>query len=153
MIMEVVKSPGDPTPVALSRQGMFSPISVQSVDPAAGVEPIFTVPANKTWLIRSLHAPLTTNATVANRRPHLVIDDGANIYYRRPSNVVTAASTTNAYVFATEAPAQAAIDGVIVEPMPFIRVPAGHRVRLLTTAIVAGDDYGTCRLAVEELDA
>lgn len=125
--------------------------SIAVADPAAGAEWSETVPTNARWVLYSVRATLTTDATVANRVPTVVIDDGANELARVASTAVQAASLVRPYSFgAFGVGIDQGASGVTV-PAPFpLPLQGGWRVRSLTGAIVAGDDWSVPRLLVEE---
>lgn len=126
---------------------------VLSADPAAGAEVSITVPAGEDWRLMSGRVPLVTSATAANRRPHIVMDDGtASVHMRSPVGAVQAASLTVGYNFGPGIPQDAAVvDGEIRMTLPTgeIYLPAGHRIRTITTALQVGDNYGPMALLVE----
>lgn len=127
---------------------------VLSADPAAGAEVTITVPAGREWRLMSGRVPLVTSATVANRRSHIVLDDGtASVHMRSPAGAVQAASVTLGYNFGPGIPQDgAAVDGEIRMTLPAceIYLAAGHRIRTVTTLLQAGDEYGPMALLVEE---
>lgn len=127
---------------------------VLSADPAAGAEVSIAVPAGKEWRLISGRVPLVTSATAANRRPHIVMDDGtASVHMRSPAGAVQAASLTVGYNCGPGIPQDAAaVDGEIRMTLPACEVylAAGHRLRTITTALQAGDNYGAVALLVEE---
>lgn len=126
--------------------------TVTGTNPAAGAEVSETVPAGKEWRLLSIAVALVTSATAATRRPHLLIDDGTTVSYRRASNATQAASLTQNYVFAGEGP-EAAVRGTwVADPLPSLPLGAGYRIRTSTESIQAGDDYGAPVLLVEEFD-
>jgi hypothetical protein len=127
-------------------------LSVASADPAAGAEYTHSVPAGKIWRIISLVLPFTTAVAVANRRPVLTIDDGANIVYRAPVSADIPASQAAFIIAAPYAPSTVGVNNFLV-PIPELILPAGYRIRTLTTLIQGADDYGVARLMVEEWDA
>jgi hypothetical protein len=114
-------------------------------DPAAGAEALVTVPAGVQWELYSVGITLVTSATVANRFPHLVIDDGTNIVANLVPAAAQAASATVAYQFTMAGVDYAAVrDGVmLVGQLPTgMRLAAGWRIRTLTSALDVGDNYG-----------
>lgn len=113
-----------------------------TVDPAAGAELIaFTVPAGQVWELQTLRFTLVTSATVANRRVHLVFDDGTNVLAKVPVLSDHAASLTWSYTFAREAD-NVTVQGLeVVSRMPRLLLPAGFRVRTLTDNLQVGDNF------------
>ncbi len=120
-------------------------------NPAAGAEVNEAVPANASWLIWSLRVPFQASGAAANRRTHVVIDDGANILADwAAADLVTAGQLRNINASA-DGFARATQDSEIYVPIPpalFLR--AGMRIRTVTTALDVGDDYGIPRLLLQE---
>jgi hypothetical protein len=120
-------------------------------DPAAGVEITETVPAGVAWEIRNILLSLVTNATVANRRPTLVIDDGTNDVAREAAIADQAASLTFKYDFAAahgNASQQTTTHQALLLP-ELVCLP-GWRIRTVTSGLVAGDDYAAPVLQIIE---
>jgi hypothetical protein len=119
--------------------------------PGAGAEISETVPTNAVWQLKSFTFKLTTSATVANRIPHLIIDDGTNILLDSPAPSVLAASLTNRYVTGDNAIAAAAIDATQwLQSVAAMRLLPGYRIRTLTTNLQAGDQYTAPQYVVTE---
>lgn len=125
--------------------------SITGTDPAANTEISETVPTNARWRLIGLAVQFVTDANAANRRPVFVIDDGANTVQRSPaSTVITASQTAELSIgegIGLNAPS--ANDQLL----PISRAPmlaAGYRVRTVTAALQAGDNYGAPQLWVEE---
>jgi hypothetical protein len=141
--------PGSPLLSPLVGPGVLR--TIVGTDPAAGAEISETVPAGARWLFRALRASLVTDATVANRAPVLVFDDGTNIYMTAAVNTNHAASNTIAYAFGdvsltasfTNAAAQVSAPSNIL-------LAGGHRIRTVTGSIQAGDNWGAPVYSVEE---
>jgi hypothetical protein len=125
--------------------------SVAGTDPAAGVEISETVPTGARWRLRSLDAALVTDGTAANREPTLTIDDGANIVAEISAGATQAATLTRRYSFTQGVQHKAgAASTIVMAPAADLILLAGWRIRTVTTAIVAGDNWGAPRLCVEE---
>lgn len=127
--------------------GTIAPTMATTVgtDPAAGVEASVTVPAGQSWELYSVGITLVTSAAVANRTPHLIVDDGTNVVANLVPAAVQAASATVAYSFTMAGADFAAVrDGVmLVGQLPTgLRLGPGWRIRTLTTALDVGDNYG-----------
>ena len=143
--------------MAQLRGNVFQKV-VETAAPAAGAESITTVPAGKYWRLASFYATLTTDATVATRIPVLIIDDGTNVLWRGLSATTgVAAGLSMAFgsgahygTYATQAGVSVA-GFSLIDPDWFVLEP-GWRIRTLTTAIVAGDQWGIARLVVQETD-
>lgn len=125
--------------------------SITGTDPAAGVEISDTVPTGARWKLFAWRATLVTDATAANRLPALVIDDGTTEIYRAVSTTNHTASLTWAYnaAIAGAAAAQSASNVGLILPASLVLL-AGYRIRTVTAAIVAGDNWGAPQLLVEE---
>lgn len=125
--------------------------SSAGVIPAPGAEQIDTVPVNVNWILLTAVYSLTTSAAVANRFSHLVIDDGANIIFQGVNGTAQTAGTTFTYTWA--AGLQNATDGLsaIQGGLPVnLRLKSGYRIRTVTTALQAADQYSGARYYVEE---
>lgn len=126
---------------------------VAGADPAAGAEVSDTVPAGKVWRLRGMILTLVTDATAATRRVHVTLDDGTTVFYRRAANASQAASLTQNYVLAVGEQESAVRDTWTTDPLPEIDLPAGARIKTVTTNKQAGDNYGVTQYYVEEFDA
>lgn len=142
--------PGSPLYTPLERPGIIR--SITGTDPAAGADVSETVPTGARWRLIALRALLVTDATVANRRPSLVLDDGANIYAQLPGPTDMAASTTWTNVWGEGAQAQAGgpIPGSVAPVPATHRLLTGHRLRTSTANLQAGDNWGVPVYLVEE---
>ena len=125
--------------------------SITGTDPAAGAEISETVPTNARWNLIALFALIVTDATVANRIPGLILDDGTNVFYQVGTNVSTAASTTGRYAWASGNGAfgETASNKIGTLPVPMTLL-GGYRIRTSTGSIQAGDNWGAPQLLVEE---
>lgn len=121
-----------------------------NTDPGAGQEASWVVPAGENWELLSLHLVLVTSAVVANRVPNIVIDNsGAAIYTKLAAGTTQPASISADYSFSVDLPLSTgalAAGGVSTGSMPRMVIPAGSRIRTLTTALDAGDNYGLSTL-------
>jgi hypothetical protein len=121
-------------------------------NPAAGADWVQTVPSGKRWRVMTGNFQLATSATVANRFPAIVFDDGVNQFYATAWDNAIVASTPVAkislgpqrYVAVNDGNAQtiAYIGNLILSP--------GMRVRSNTTSIQVGDQWSNIFLLVEE---
>lgn len=142
------------SPLASSVTGSGAVRTILGTDPAAGVEITETVPAGVRWALRSFRFTLTTSAAAANRRPTLIIDDGANEIWRVNSNVDQTATQISQYLAGVGAPFATLDVRVFSLPLPVgLALLAGYRLRTSTAAIQAGDDYAAPVYQVEELIA
>ena len=133
-----------------AKDGPGSIQSITGTDPAAGAEISETVPANTIWLIGSVRFTLVTDATVAERQAHLVINDGATTLLNLPTTGTQIQSLTRNYnaheLGGLIVPTGSEID--IGLPSGLI-LPAGFGLTTETTLIESGDDYGAPQLSVE----
>lgn len=125
--------------------------AVVGVAPAAGAEVSQVVPTNARWRLATLRLQLATSATVGNRVPKLLFDDGANIVGAFSVNSNIAASNTVLITWATtgQFATPDSVGWMAPIPTPII-LPAAFRLRTLTAGIVAGDQYGAPIFMVEE---
>jgi hypothetical protein len=130
----------DVTPLAAT-------LAVTVANPAAGAEWLYTVPAGVTAILNSVHFIFTTSAAVADRLPHLVIDDGTNTLTQKTHYTVQAAGQAGEYNFAHFGGDDAAPVGYVVFPsVPPTPVKAGYRIGTVTTAIDVLDQYSAITL-------
>ena len=137
--------------IAGSTSGRGALRAVVGTDPAAGAEVVETVPAGARWRLASLSLTLVTSATVATRRPVLLLDDGANIYAAIASVGTQAASLTGGYTWTSGGYGDNNVATANLAALPVdCWLPAGHRFRTSTVAIQAGDNYGAPVYLIEE---
>lgn len=141
--------PGSPIESSTSGRGVVR--SVLGTDPAAGVEISEAVPANARWRLIGVAYTLVASAAVANRTPILTIDDGATILWTSSSAVAVTASQTAKYRAAAGVPFFTVDTREYQLPLPSdLILMGGFRIRTVTGAIDAGDNYGAPQLLVEE---
>lgn len=141
--------PGTPMQPSIDGAGVIR--SIAGADPAAGAEWSETVPTNARWRLLGVDAALVTDATVANREVVLTIDDGAAIVAEVAAGTAQAASLTRRYSFARGVQRGAPAASTIINgPAPDAMLMGGYRVRSVTTALQAGDNWGAPQLWVEE---
>lgn len=125
--------------------------SITGADPAAGAEFSETVPTAARWRLMGVAFTLVTDATVANRIPNLIVDDGAAEILRVSAAAAQTASTTIEYSAIAGGYSGGSGATRINLPLPAdLILSAGYRVRSETNAIVAGDNYSAPQLLVEE---
>lgn len=125
--------------------------AIAGADPAAGAEISVTVPAGAHWQLAALRFALVASAAVANRRVHVVIDDGATTIIETVSQDVQTAGLTRNYNVDAWGFAPPTQDLEIFVPLPLpIELDAGYRIRTVTTALDVADNYGAPELLVEE---
>lgn len=122
-------------------------LDVSNAAPAAGADWTYTVPAGQSFTVETLAFSLTTSAAVANRQVQVIIDDGVNELWRWVAPAVQAATATVEYVGALSTVESGAVRaGVQSFELPNIVLLPGYRIRSITTAIQAADQYTAQRL-------
>lgn len=134
-----------------SAAGAGAIVSVTGTLPSAGAEISETVPTNAIWRLKTFIFKLTASATVGTRITHIVIDDGTNVLINITGPSGVTASNNATYFFADDTVANNVSDGYGVVQFPAnIRLMPGWRIRTLTTALQAGDQYTAPQYSVEE---
>jgi len=124
--------------------------SLAGTDPSAGGEISQTVPTNACWRLRSIRFSLTTDATVADRRVSLLIDDGTNELFRIIAPATQGANLTRHYVFAPHGLDTTRNDHIYAQIPGDLRLFQRWRIRTATSNLQTGDDFSAPRLFVEE---
>jgi len=141
--------PGSEMYSTLERPGAIRTIT--GTNPAANTEVLETVPTGARWRLLALTVRLVNDATVANRLPILILDDGlASMAW----SAVTSAMTAGAQWQATWGTygvtiAPTSLGSIAALPDGLVLL-AGHRIRTNTLNFQAGDEYGAPQLTVEE---
>ncbi len=117
-----------------------------SADPAAGGEIVYT--ADENVIVHACAFTLVTNATVASRIVNLVADDGADVFFSVPA-ITHVASETRRYSAFAGANNRSNVNVTLELPSTGLRLRKGDRLRTLTTALQAGDDFGPMTLQAE----
>jgi hypothetical protein len=139
------------------RHGHYAIVEHRSIllaKPAAGVDAIAVVPGAARWEVLNLSALLTASAVVANRVPHVIIDDGqGNQSYNFPAGGNQLAGSAVQYSAASDTVA-ASFDGAISLVLPYpCHLSQGWRVGFKTTALDPGDQWtGFCLIVKEWLN-
>ncbi len=120
--------------------------------PGAGVNLSETVPTNARWELIAFEVVLTTAVAVANRIVSLTLDDGANTYFADSPNIAQAASTVGGYFFAE---GQSKLVAPVATAVPCNlpvnnRLGAGHRIKTVTIALQAADQFAAPNYLVRE---
>jgi hypothetical protein len=119
--------------------------------PAAGANITETVPTGARWMLQSFRFSLTTSLVVANRRVHVLFDDGANIFLDMAAADVVAAALTRNYNLDPAEFARTAQDSEIYVPFfPAVLLTAGQRIRTTVTGLDVGDQFTAPRYVVQE---
>lgn len=126
---------------------------VTGSNPAAGAEIVETVGSAAVWTPISFVAALVTDATVANRRPHLRITNAAGtVFFECFSDTDHVASTTYTYCFANfgAQPISLASNVVVVSLPDNLQMTAGMKIRTATINLQAGDNWGAPNYIIEQ---
>lgn len=126
--------------------------SITGSTPAAGAEINEVVPTGARWELLAFRFVTTWSATVANRTVTLNIDDGANVYYTGAANDVSTAGqvlTWQAAAGLSRTAPPVALN-VVLPLYTGAKMLAGHRMRTLTGALQAGDQYSAPQYLVRE---
>ena len=123
---------------------------VAGTNPAAGAEVNNSVASDARWRLYAVRFQLVTDATVATRRVHLIIDDGATTILDIPSETTQTASLTRNYTFHDFGLTPSAVGTEISVNMTSKKLKEGWRIRTSTDNLQAGDDYGIPQMYVEE---
>jgi hypothetical protein len=124
---------------------------IVGTDPAAGVEISETCPTNTRWRLIGFNYTLVTSAVAGNRISQLFIDDATNAGVRGLPAATQAASLTNSYQYGAFGAQPATLGTLQIGILPpDVYVSAGGRIRTVTTALDAGDNYSAPVYCVEE---
>jgi len=138
---------------------LFTPVegaaavrTITGTVPAAGADIVETVPARTRWQLLSIAASLTTSAVAATRAPSLTIDDGGTIHFQVGPSATQAASLTALYSAGSGINNNWEL-GPNIHNWPLYApalLPAGHRIRTVTSAIQAADQWTAPRFTILE---
>lgn len=138
-------------PVEYSVAGYGNIRRITGTQPAAGAECAETVPVGAIWRLISFSVLLNTSATVAARNPNIVLDDGTTAFASAGAAAIMAASTGTTLTWAIGLPSIATWATLMSMSLPNgMFLPSGFRIRTLTAAIQAGDQYAAPSYLVEE---
>lgn len=142
--------PGGQIRQSVEGRGMLR--SVTGTDPAAGAEVSEAVPTNARWLLHGVRLTLVTDATAANRRVHLSIQNELTVpLLDLAAGDVQAASLTRRYNCEPAGFQRTAADNEIYLPLPRpLPLLQGWIIATVTTNLQAGDNFQAPRLYVEE---
>jgi hypothetical protein len=151
-LTDTLSWPQAPPAKSIDGRGLANVVAVGN--PAAGADYSIIVPAGVNWLVRSFRMQLVTSAAAANRFVTLRVDDGAaNIFADISGGTVQAASLTFLYTWANGLPVSAN-NNVFTNGLPTeMRLPGGFRIRTVTAAIQAADQFSGGALEVETFTA
>lgn len=108
-----------------------APVTYNNI--GVGNDKVFTVPANRLWIVRWIHLGLTTTATLGNRTPVVDYRDaGDGVIFRLIHPQQYTENTTNVYYeFFPGAARETALMGINLGPLPPVScLPAGYDVRI-----------------------
>lgn len=122
------------------------------VSPAAGAEFTITAPGEGLWRVISVAFTLTTDATVSNRSPSLLMDDGTSVVWRSCAAAVQTASLAWDYCAFAGAGNSDNTGSSNYFPLPDsgLILPAGWRLRSSTGNLQAADAITAVAAFVEE---
>ncbi len=130
--------------------------SIDLGDPAAGVEyTTQVVPTNALWKLRGFAGTLDTDGNASDRRPTIVFNDGTNdLIYNTGSFRVTANQIIpiSAYAQMGVFPWNQAVTNAVKTAFSLsdASLLAGFEVQFSTQGLLAGDNWGSGQLLVEE---
>jgi hypothetical protein len=121
--------------------------------PPAGADFSITVNDGGVWRVVSLVATLTTSAVVANRDPHLRIDDQTTASMLYPVGVVQAASLAVTYNWLLGYPVllTSAEQALVAVPLVDHVLHQGWRIRPVTNNIDGGDQWSAISITIEKI--
>ncbi|MBA7547833.1 hypothetical protein ES705_40271 [subsurface metagenome] len=125
-------------------------VSITGTDPAAGAEISETVPARRRWRILAVRFSLVTDDTAVTRQIGIIIDDGTNTLLKILILSLQGLSTTRNYTLANFPIAETRVNDDLFHSFPPLCLSTGCRLRTVTTALQAGDNYSAPQLLIEE---
>lgn len=135
------------SPIRRSVEADQTGFSQQGTDPAAGVEFSEAVPGGVRWELAAVLAVLTTSATIATRRPKLIIDTGVGGFSVAivAQTLTLPASSSATFGWYLGMPLETALPlgvalGVAGLPSRLVLF-GGYRVRSVTDSLQAGDNW------------
>jgi hypothetical protein len=125
--------------------------TIVGTQPAAGADWSETVPTNALWRIHSIRAILTCDANVATRTPQVIINDGSNTLMGLTFAAGAAATEVRRFLLEPVGVIRAAAGLEIYAPLsPDIYLPQGGIIRVSTSGLQVGDQWGTPFIQVQE---
>lgn len=141
--------PGTPAKEITDGAGVLR--SITGTTPAAGAEISEIAPIQRRWNLLALTATLVTSATVANRDPVFLIDDGVNTLYKGVGIVAQPAGGTVGYSLSPVIASQAFLSGNNPCPFPIpFPMKASFRIKSNTLGLQAGDQWSAPQYLVQE---
>jgi len=135
-----------------STEGPGVPRLVTGSNPAVGAEVSESVPINARWKVKRVRNVLTTDDTVVNRTPRLLLDDGTSTIYERDTGATQPASETRQHDWVAGYPVvdTSYAGGIRVPLIEDAILFQGWRIRTFTSNMQAGDKYSAPLIYVEE---
>lgn len=141
--------PGTPSKEITDGAGTLR--SVTGTTPAAGAEINEVIPLQRRWTLLSFRTQLTTSATVANRQPTFLIDDGGNPLFQSSAFLSEPASTVTPIVMLPTAQTAAQLFGALFLDVPLpLQLKASYRIRTITNGLQVGDQYAAPQYLIAE---
>lgn len=121
-------------------------------NPGANTEISIISTTGGLWIVRSLVATFTADATVANRTVVFTADDGTTEYFRTRSESVIAASGLATFAAFDGSSSGAEVGDVVhlAWPTDGLVLPPGHRLRTSTVNLQSGDAFTNVALMVDD---
>lgn len=141
--------PGSPIVSSLDGGGAIR--SIAGATPAAGAEISETVPTGARWEVLAFKTDFLASGVAGNRIPHLLFDDGANVYASLGLNNTITAGQLRTMTWAQGLPTVfvATSDRAMSSLPTNNRLAAGHRIRT-ASSLDAADTYLAVRYVVRE---
>lgn len=142
--------PGTPLRDARDSRGAFRVIL--GTTPASGAELNEVVPTGALWVLHAFQVPFTSNTAAVTRYPSLLLDDGANVFYRSPLQQTVAASQAWIITWSEGVSGYVQVNSTYgVSPLPINTfLTPGYRIRSLTPGLQATEGWGQPIYLVEE---
>jgi len=139
--------------ISAPSQGSGKLRSITGTVPGAGAEISETVPTATRWRLKSLSATFAASATVANRFPTFVLDDGVNTFFAGVDTQAITAGQTWRVTFAPGITFLADATNLRLQEAGPGDAPlfVGYRIRSSTFGIQVGDQWSAPQCEVEEL--
>ncbi len=125
--------------------------TVTVASPGAGLDWTLAAAANQRFRIISMEAQLAVANSGAPRPVEIILDDSVNTYGRMATNVAAPINATANVNFSNSGTPSTSIPSDLYAQMPAtLMLPPGHRIRSVTTNLVAGDSWTNIAFLVEE---
>jgi len=148
---EVLGWPG--SPLVSSAQGPERLETFVEGNPAVGTDWTVAIPDAVHWRLTMISAVLTTSGVAGNRQPALrIVNGSANVLGVWPVRQAQVASTAVRYSWGLATPHDAGtVVATIADALPdWARLPASFTFGMLTSGLLAGDQWSSIAYAVHE---